>query len=284
MNWDKTYNRLKKELGYAPIPRDVQDCILVNSFGKTKRKERRLPTLVALILSMALLVGCAGQHTKLVTTGDNQMASGNYRSAAERYQKAQKSNASDKVHLRLATALIKTDEYNQALAELEKVSQGSHKANYLKAVCYLGLNDVANAQTSLEQALQVKPNDSFALALLGRIKFLQKQYAQSIEAYKTALAVSSDQSVRTKLYYNLAMVQLLAGEFTQADSTFKQYLVKQNFVTVEDNRIAGVIAYAVGDRERALRHWQKLSGKEKQEILNAIADESETYGELAVAN
>jgi len=284
MNWDETYNRLKKELGRAPAPREVQDSILVNSFGKTKRKERKFTTLVALILTMALLVGCSGQHTKLVTTGDSHMASGNYRSAAERYQKAQKSNATDKVHLRLATALIKTDECNQALAELDKVSQGSHKADYLRAVCYLGLNDVANAQSSLEQALQEKPNDSLALALLGQIKFLQKQYTQSIEAYKTALAVSSDQTVRTKLYYNLAMVQLLVGEFTQADSTFKQYLVKQNFVTAKDNRIAGAIAYAVGDRERALRYWQKLSGKEKQEILNAIEDETETYGELAVAN
>jgi len=248
------------------------------------RKGKKLPILVALIFLSVLLAGCAGQSTKLVTTGDSQMAVGNYQSAAERYQKAQKRKASDKVHLRLATALLKAGKYNEALAELDKVPQGSPKADYLRAVCYLGLNDVAEAEKSLEEALQEKPNDSFALALLGRIKFLQKQYAQSIEAYKTALAASSDETVRTKLYYNLAMAQLLAGEFTQADNSFKQYLVKQNFVTAEDNRAAGAIAYAVGDHDRALRHWQKLSAKEKQEIQNAIADESKTYGELAVAN
>jgi tetratricopeptide (TPR) repeat protein len=97
------------------------------------------------------------------------------------------------------------------------------------------------------------------------------------------LAASSNETVRTKLYYNLAMVQLLAGEFKQADNSFKQYLVKQNFVTAEDNRTAGAIAYAAGDHDRALRHWQKLSGKEKQQIMNAISDESNAYGRLAVA-
>ena len=247
------------------------------------RKRKKLPILVALIFLSALLAGCAGQSAKLVTTGDSQMAAGNYKLAAQRYQKAQKCKPSEKVQLRLATALLKTGKYNEALVELDKVKQGSYKADYLRAVCYMGLNDVATAEKNVEQALQGNPNDSFALALLGRIKFLQKQYAQSIEAYKTALAASSDETVRTKLYYNLAMAQLLAGEFTQADNSFKQYLVKQNFVTAEDNRAAGTIAYAVGDKDRALRHWQKLSGREKQEILNAIADDSKTYGELAVA-
>ena len=79
------------------------------------------------------------------------------------------------------------------------------------------------------------------------------------------------------------MAQLLAGEFTKADNSFKQYLVRQNFVTKEDNRVAGAIAYSVSDHQRALRHWEKLNAKEKQEILNAIADESETYSPLAIA-
>jgi tetratricopeptide (TPR) repeat protein len=248
------------------------------------KKRKRILILMALIALSALLAGCAGEQAKLVTSGDRQMLAGNYQSAAEQYQKAQKREASDKVQLRLATALLKAGRYNEALAELDKASQGLPKADYLRAVCYVGLNDVASAQKSLEQALQGTPDDSHALALLGRLKFLQKQYAQSIEAYKLALTTSSDEAVRTKLYYNLAMAQMLAGQFKQADDSFKQYLVKQNFVTAEDNRTAGAIAYAAGDHDRALRHWQKLSGKEKQQILNAIAEESKAFGELAAAN
>ena len=100
--------------------------------------------------------------------------------------------------------------------------------------------------------------------ILGQVKFLQKEYAQSIEAYQNALAASSDEAVRTKLYYNLAMSQLSAGQAAQADASFNCYLVKQNFVTAEDNRTAGAIAYAAGDDERALRHWQKLSGRKNR--------------------
>jgi tetratricopeptide (TPR) repeat protein len=201
------------------------------------RKETKVPIVVALIFLAAMLAGCASEQAELVTAGDSQMAAGNYRAAAARYQEAQECEASDKVHLRLATALQKAGSYNEALAELDKASKGLPKADYIRAVCYLGLNDVANAQKSLEQALQGRPDDSLALALLGRLKLLQKQYAQSIEAYRTALATSSDEAVRTRLYYNLAMAQLLTGQFSQ----------------------------------------------EKQQILDAIADESKTYGDLAVA-
>jgi len=247
------------------------------------RKTMVLPLVAVFLLVIA--GGCTNQRcASLVNAGDSQMLAFNYQSAAQYYQKAEKIKASDKVCLRLATALVKEGEYTEALAKLDKISQGSPKADYLRAVCSLGLNDVTSAQRSIEKSLQGNPDDSFALAVLGQVKFLQKEYTQSIEAYQNALATSSDEAVRTKLYYNLAMSQLLAGRATQADESFNHYLVKQNFVTAEDNRMAGAIAYAAGDHERALRHWQKLSGKEKQEILNAIAGESVTYGVLAIAN
>jgi len=246
-------------------------------------KEKTFALLLAVLL-LAMIAGCTSERsTKLITAGDSEMLAGNFSSATQSYQKAQKLKETDKVQLRLAMVTIKEGKFTKALAELDQVSQASPRVHYLRAVCYLGLNDVANAQANLEKALQGNPNDSFALALLGRVKFLQKQPIQSIEVYRTALAASSDEAVRTKLYYNLAMAQLLAGEFTQADNSFKNYLVKQKFVTAKDNRLAGAIAYAVGDHQRALRHWQKLNGKEKQEILNAIADESQMYEGLAVA-
>ena len=247
-------------------------------------KKEKTFALPFVVLLLAMIAGCTSQRSaKLMTAGDSQMLAGNFPSAAEQYQKAQKLKETDKIQLRLVMATIKEGKFTEALAKLDKITQASPKADYLRAVCYLGLNDVANAQRNLERALGGNPNDSIALALLGRIKFLQKQHTQSIEAYRTALATSSDEGVRTKLYYNLAMAQLLAGEFTQADNSFKNYLVKQNFVTAEDNRLAGAIAHAVGDHQRALRHWQKLNGKEKQEILNAIADESQMYEGLVVA-
>jgi tetratricopeptide (TPR) repeat protein len=236
------------------------------------------------VLILAVLgAGCAGpQKAELVVQGNRQMAAQDFASAAESYRLAQAQEVADDTCLRLATALIRSGKHTEALAELAKVKQDSGKSLYLKAVCYVALNDVPNAERHIEQALQATPNDGLTLALLGQVKFLQKEYARSAEAYQDALANCSNETMRTKLHYNLAMAQLLAGRFKQADDTFKQYLVKQRFVTAEDNRTAGAIAYAAGDRERAFRHWKNLSRKEQQQILNTIADEPQAAVTLAV--
>ena len=236
------------------------------------------------ILIIALLgAGCAGpREAELVIQGNRQMLAQDFASAAGSYRLAQARTAADDTCLRLATALIRSGKHNEALSELAKVKQDSGKSLYLKAVCHVALNDVPNAERHIEQALQATPNDSLTLALLGQVKFLQKEYARSAEAYQDAVANCSSETMRMKLHYNLAMAQLLAGRFKQADDTFKQYLVKQRFVTAEDNRTAGAIAYAAGDRERAFRHWKNLSRKEQQQILNTVADEPQSAATLAV--
>jgi len=236
------------------------------------------------VLTLALLgAGCAGpQKSELIVQGNRQMQGQDFASAAQSYRLAQAQEAADDTSLRLAMALIRSDKHSEALGELAKVKQDSDKSLYLKAACYVALNDVPNAERHIEQALQATPSDSLTLALLGQVKFLQKEYARSAEAYQDALANCSNETMRTKLHYNLAMAQLLAGRFKQADDTFKLYLIKQRFVTAEDNRTAGAIAYAAGDRERAFRHWKNLSRKEQQQILNTIADEPQSAAALAV--
>ena len=250
-------------------------------------KKHRQPWIaLAVAFCTVALAGCGGQPTVgMLQTGDRQMRVGDYVSAVKSYESvpAEEAEGKEQVPLRLATAQIKLGHHREALDALEKASEPSLQAAYLRAVCHLGLNDVAGAEASVEQALQVKPDDSLALGLLGRVRFLQKQYVHSATAYRRALASSSDESVRTSLYYNLAMAEMLAGQLAAADESFQQYLVRQKYVTAVDNRAAGAIAYAVGDRDRALRHWQRLNGNEKQQILNAIAEEAETYGALATA-
>jgi tetratricopeptide (TPR) repeat protein len=242
--------------------------------------------LTLTLLTLALLgAGCAGnQRASLVTQGDQYMQAGSYGPAVEQYRKASEQDASDATRLRLAAALIQSGRHSEALSELAAIGQDSHKSLCLKATCCVALNDVSNAERLIEQALQDKPDDCQTLALLGRVKFLQKEYDRSAEAYQNALANSADDAVRMRLHYNLAMAQLSAGRFKEADDTFKLYLVKQKFVTKEDNRVAGAIAYAAGDSERAFRHWKTLSSKEQRQILNAIDDEPHRAAEVAAAN
>lgn len=253
-------------------------------FQEDREMRKRIYPFMLTLATLALLgAGCSGpQKAELIIQGDRHMRMADFASAADQYRQAQEQEATDQTCLRLAAALIRSNRHNEALSELTKIKQDSHKSPYLKALCYVALNDVPNAERHIEQALQTKPNDALTLALLGQIKFLQKEYARSAEAYQDALASSSDEAIRTKLHYNLAMAQLLSGQFRQADDTFRRYLVTQSFVTAEDNRTAGAIAYAAGDRERAFRHWKNLSSKEQQQILNAVADQPQPTAGVAM--
>ena len=242
------------------------------------RNKRILLSQVTLVIGALLLLGCASQGSaKRVSTADKHMSAGNYEAAAQQYREAQAHGDSPELSLRLATALIKDGRFDEALAELNRLDHESAKAEYLKAACYLSLNDVSNAKDHLEKSLQQRPNDALALSLLGRIHFLQQQYAQSAETYENALAASSNPGVREKLLYNLAVAQFRAGQFTKADHTFKQYLSKHEYVSEEDEKLAGAIAYAAGDRQRALKHWQKLTHRGRQAIINALEDDTDTY-------
>ncbi len=239
--------------------------------------------ILALCAVIPLISGCSQQTgSKRIVAGDQSMKAGNYSDAAQQYQAAKDKEDSLELSLRLATARIKAHQYSEALTELERLNHEGPKANYLKAVCYVALNDVAKSKTFLEASLKIKPDDALALSLLGRIHFLQQQYTQSAETYQEALAISSDPTVREILLYNLAVSQMRAGQFNAADLTFKQYLSQHEYVTAQDEKTAGAIAYAAGDRQRALNHWQKLTHKERKAILNAIDTDTQTYQALAV--
>lgn len=239
------------------------------------------------LLAVAMLIGgCSVQQSKkLIAAGDDEMIAGNYDQAVANYQQAQKLDQQSDLQLRLALSQIKLANYSQALEHIKALSESdttpATQRDYLTALCKLGLNDVSGAYEAVENSLQAKPNNALALALLGRIKFLQKQYPPSIAAYKQALAYTADESVRTILNYNLAMTQLLNGDFADADASMTTYLSRQKYVTAADNKIAGAIAYASCDHSRAFRHWQHLSQREKQSILDAIVDDSEVYEKLA---
>ena len=242
---------------------------------------------VGVMAAVALVAGgCQTQQSaELVSKGDNRMLLADYSGAADHYEEAVTLNPNAATHLRLAVARVKLGQYGEALVPLGKLGgETSPRTDYLAAVCHLNLGDVPRAEERLTQALAVNPADPLALALLGRIRFLQKRYPETVAAYQKALAVSSQDSVRTKVYYNLAVAQLLSGQFIEADASFREYLSQQNHVGVSDKKLGGAMAYATGDHSRAYKYWQNLSAAERREILDAIADESQAYDKLASAN
>ena len=236
-----------------------------------------MPLLVWVAMSFGLVAGGCGSQSRvgLIERGDRALLEGQYDDAAAQYAAAQKRDRTPAVSLRLATALLKEDRPAEALAELDRSGDMSSKAHYLRAVCGMALNDVPEAKKWAEQALQGNANDAMALSLVARIHFLQQHYAQSARVYQDALSFSSDEQIRSVLLRNLAVAQFQAGHFSQADETFNRYLGSQDFVTEEDKRLAGSVAYAAGDRDRAFKHWQTLPAKQRQAILDALASDTE---------
>lgn len=249
---------------------------------QTKKTSNKALLVCILLMSILILSGCATNSTLLMQEGNQAMASGNYELAAQTLQKIPHDKKTEETSLNLAWIYWKQGQTQACLNELADLTgQRPAQADYLAALCYLRQNEMAKARRHTEKSLQSDPGNSLAIALLGEIMFLQKQYDRSIEAYQDALEHSSDPQVRLKLHYNLAMAQLLAGDFSGADNSFKKYLVRQSYVNSEDRRMAGAIAYANGDHQRAYRHWNKLDPASKKQILDVVADESEFYTQLA---
>ena len=239
-----------------------------------------LPAIVLLACAV-LFAGCANT-AKMVRDGDRALQSGDYGLAAQSYKSIAHDERDEDVTLKLAWLYWKQDQCQACLRELEQITQNRPaQADYLAALCYLRQNDLTRARRHTEISLQGDPRNSLTVGLLGQILFLEKQYPQSIEAYRKSLEMASDPSVRLKLHYNLAMAQLAAGDFAAADESFKQYLVRQRYVSSDDNRTAGAIAYARGDHQRAYRHWSQLDPVEKKQILDVIGNESEQYSQLS---
>ncbi len=191
----------------------------------------------------------------------------------------------DQASLMMAEGMIRESLFDSALAELNKVTNKSgSNYHYLVAQCYLGQDNTAEAYTHIEQALQNNPNSYRNLSVLGQIRFLQKQYPQSAEAYRQALNYAANDEVRSQLQYNLAMTCMAAGQFTRADEHFQEYLKHQNYVTNDDKMTAGAIAYAVGDHKRAFNYWKDLSTDDKNKILVSVQSESEQYQNLVTSS
>ena len=79
---------------------------------------------VGLVMAVAVVAGgCAsGQSAKLMMSGDSAMSLGDYRQAAQDYEKAVALGGGDDMRVRLAKALIRQGKYQRALTELDTVS------------------------------------------------------------------------------------------------------------------------------------------------------------------
>ena len=83
----------------------------------------------------------------------------------------------------------------------------------------------AEAQSALEKILQEDPTFIDGIILLANIHYDEQNYPKAIQRYREALQLGPD--YQTRLYYQLALAQMRADDFTGSLSTWDQFLQRE---------------------------------------------------------
>lgn len=83
----------------------------------------------------------------------------------------------------------------------------------------------ADAKSNLEKLLQEDPTFIDGIILLANIHYDEQKYPQAIQHYQSALQLGPEYQIR--LYYQLALAQMRADDYTAAIGTWNQFLKRE---------------------------------------------------------
>jgi len=83
----------------------------------------------------------------------------------------------------------------------------------------------AEAKNNLEKLLQEDPSFIDGIILLANIHYDEQNYVQAVQQYQSALKLGPDYQIR--LYYQLALAQMRADDYTSAIQTWDQFLERE---------------------------------------------------------
>ena len=113
-------------------------------------------------------------------------------------------------------------EYDKAAADYEKILQ--HDANNPLALANLASveveqNKIPDADKHIQAAIAQTPNDSFDLAVLGRVKFAEADYDGSLDALERAAKLDS-KNAQVENFLGVALAE--KGLRSQAETAFRK--------------------------------------------------------------
>ncbi|MEB3702874.1 Putative PEP-CTERM system TPR-repeat lipoprotein [Candidatus Bealeia paramacronuclearis] len=178
-------------------------------------------------------------------------------------------NANKKLHPAVAQAigLMKDNQFQEASSFLNQALQNEPQSislHLLNALVYEKLAEVGDssridlAAVGYQNALNLDPNNLFAMAQLGKIKFKNKQYDQAQELFANALLVKPNDA---SLLQELAASSYYAYDAKTALAAIDQ-AIKIDPKNPLAHRSAAMIHAALGDMDIARQHqseYQKLA-------------------------
>lgn len=195
--------------------------------------------------------------------------------------------------LNVARALIQEGETEAAkplIAKALEVNSKLGRIHFFKAMIEKADGDYAAAAASLNTVLAQYPRDRVALNQLGRVRFLQRDYAAAVEALQRVLAVDTED---LQAHYNLMLAYRGLGETEKAaheeqlfrrfkaDESAQAVTAKPRLLSAEDNNERQAIhdhesvPLFVRDAERANRSrpaGRQISARPARPVQGRDAD------------
>jgi tetratricopeptide (TPR) repeat protein len=153
----------------------------------------------------------------------------------------------------------------------------SHIA-YAKILRYVDL-DVRSAETQIQQALELDPNNQWVLAFAGLSALYRGQFDKALQLIQKSIAIDP---VNRGRYANLALAYLFAGKYPEALAANRKMLDLDPGAREEYVEVAGCVLLAKGDAAAAVAEIE--SDKKARENIDCLVLAYDALGRKAEAD
>jgi tetratricopeptide (TPR) repeat protein len=189
---------------------------------------------------------------------------GDWRKAAEEFQKSVRVASSSQTYVLLGHALFNLQDRLRAANYFEKavkLDPGYVAAHLSLAVTYDHLDKTDKAVKAITRAIQIAPLNPEAYFLLGHLREKLRQWAEAERAYREAIRLRKDFSLAqeslAKLYFHLGLLneQEREEQFRQAIEAYRKLAGGPLAAGVYNN--IGYIYDQLGESEKASESYRK---------------------------
>jgi tetratricopeptide (TPR) repeat protein len=157
----------------------------------------------------------------------------------------------------------------------------SSNQHVLRALIAWRSDDANTAVAQIGQAIAADPENAAAWALKGEFNLTLGQNDEAATALAKAQSLLADpQPLKQVVSYNLSTASFIIGDFTGAYENYRVYVDLKGGMDADDQRVLGMMAYAMRDHHRAVNHWRELDADSREAIVALVADESDAYQAL----
>jgi tetratricopeptide (TPR) repeat protein len=191
--------------------------------------------------------------------------------------------ADDDSRRREALAWVMADKIPQAerVLQLPGVADSSG-GQLLLAVIAWKISDEDAALAAIRQSLDYQPDNPGTLALLAEFLIKREDLVGALEV----LAQANDQlqnrdPLKPFVLHNMAITSFALGDYAGADAAYSEYVALMDRLKPDEVLMAGAMAYAVADHDRAVNHWEHLDVDTRTELARRLGNDAEQYASLA---